>query len=75
MNGDLSTSFQRTFIPIFVGWVITLLAKNHIDVDANLLQAFVTSLYYGVLRALEVKWPKLGVFLGSQKKPAYTDEK
>lgn len=74
MNTDLSTSFQRTFVPILVGWLLTLLAKAHVDVDVNVLQAFITSLYYGVVRALELKWPKFGLFLGSKKKPDYSGD-
>lgn len=80
MFGDIGTSIVRTLVPIVAGAIITFFASKGFAFDdqftANLyvvLQGLFTGLYYIVVRVLEVKFPKLGILLGSIKQPEYTD--
>ena len=79
---DLVTSFIRTYVPVIVGSLIAWLAARGINVDEQTSGAAVTALtgaiilaYYTVVRLLERKFPKIGVLLGSSKKPEYTEVK
>lgn len=79
---DLVVSFIRTYVPIFVGSVLSWAAAKGLDIDAQTgagLIVFLTGVliaaYYGVVRLLERQWPQLGVLLGSAKKPEYTAPK
>lgn len=75
---DLVTSFIRTYVPIAVGTLLSWLATKGLEIDAQTgagLIAGITGIliaaYYGVIRLLERQWPKLGILLGSAKKPEY----
>ncbi len=78
---DLLLSYIRTYVPIAVGALLSWLAvKYGIVVDDNIsteitvgLTAVVVAGYYGLVRALESRWPWFGKFLGSSKKPAYVE--
>lgn len=75
---DLIASIIRTAVPsivgIIVGWLTTLgvtLPKQQ-EENLSLLIAFAAGLlWYVIVRALEQKWPALGVLLGVPKQPAY----
>ncbi|MEV4091465.1 hypothetical protein [Streptosporangium saharense] len=71
-------SLWRTVVPTLVGGVLGWLALRGVTVEgvsAEEISAGAvvlgTSLYYGVFRALEQRWPALGVLLGSTKAPTY----
>lgn len=68
---DVSTSIVRTYIPLIVGWIVAQLTKAHIEIDAVTVTTVVTGLYYGLVRAFEAKFPKLGWLLGKPKAPTY----
>lgn len=75
---DLIASIIRTAVPsivgVIVGWLTTLgvtLPKQQ-EENLSLLIAFAAGLlWYVIVRALEQKWPALGVLLGVPKQPAY----
>lgn len=74
-------SHARTFAPIAVGAVLAWLAVRFgLEVDGEAqagLTVLVTGLiqagYYALARALEQRWPLLGVLLGVPAKPRYPD--
>jgi hypothetical protein len=75
---NLVTSLIRTYVPIAVGALASYLLTKGIEVDANaqlglvtFLTAVLQGVYYLVARLLERANPKLGVLLGSTKKPDY----
>lgn len=75
---DFITAGIRTLVPYIVGgiatWLISLGLTVSDDLKTNLaaLATFVLgSVYYLVVKALEAKWPKLGVLLGVPKAPVY----
>lgn len=79
---DIITSLIRTYVPVIVGSLIAWLAARGIKVDDATSAAVVTALsgtiilaYYTVIRLLERKFPKVGILLGSTKKPEYTETK
>ncbi|GAA4599854.1 hypothetical protein GCM10023194_80840 [Planotetraspora phitsanulokensis] len=75
-------SLVRTVVPKAVGGVLGWLAlhgiviegltEGQISLGATVLGAAV---YYAVVRALELKYPVLGVLLGSTKQPSYSKSK
>lgn len=71
-------SLIRTTAPAVVGAVLSWLALHGLDLpsrDREAVTAAVTGIlvvaYYAVVRALESKWPKLGVLLGVPSAPEY----
>ena len=75
---DFITSQIRTVSPIVVGGLISWLATLGLELDAETQSGLVIALtgilqaaYYLIVRLLERRWPKVGVLLGSAKKPAY----
>ena len=76
---DAIASVLRTYVPIGVGFVLTLLARKYgvvIDdtVSTSLttgLAALVAAIYYAAVRLLEGKFPKLGWLLGFAVPPTY----
>lgn len=77
---DLAISTIRTFVPSLVGGVVALLAGWGIHLDdaaVNGFQvfvfAFVTALYYLLVRLAAKKFPKLEWLLGAPKAPTYKD--
>ena len=75
---DKIISFIRTYVPILVGSLLSILARWGLDVDSGTALALSTAItglfiagYYTVARLLEARYPKLGVLLGVPKAPAY----
>lgn len=76
---DLIVSWIRTAVPVAVGAVLTWLASRFgvvVDEQSSAgltvgLVALFTGLYYAVARALEHRWPVLGVLLGAPRQPTY----
>ena len=66
---------MRTITPIIVGYVVALLIKLGFNVTSSgvttILGPAIASVYYVVVRALETKFPFLGVFLGTRATPTY----
>lgn len=77
---NLVISAIRTYTPLLVGYVLTLVAQaRHIVIDSNseaslvaLTVAVLTAAYWTLVRLLERRWPKLGVLLGIPAQPKYT---
>lgn len=78
---DAIASVLRTYVPIGVGFVLTLLARKY-DVVINDtvstslttgLAALVAAVYYALVRLLEAKVPQLGWLLGFAVTPQYGD--
>lgn len=75
---DIVTSLIRTYVPSAVGALLAWLLTLGVQVDAETQLGLVTALtgllialYYTLIRLLEKKYPKIGVLLGSAKKPTY----
>lgn len=74
---DFVPSLIRTWVPIWVtiavGWVQD--ATNITDLDTSQIAITVAgiaiSVYYAIVRALEVKFPAVGVLLGRRSAPQY----
>lgn len=79
MVNDFLISFIRTAVPVAVGAVLAWLAsKTGIILDADSsasltagVVAVAVAVYYALARALETRWPWLGVLLGRRAKPVY----
>jgi hypothetical protein len=77
---DAVASVLRTYVPIGVGLVLTLLARKlDIVIDDSLstslttgLAALVAAVYYAGVRLLEARFPKLGWLLGFAVPPQYS---
>lgn len=84
MIGDYVTSGIRTLVPYlvayllslpFAGPILTAVGWDSATAEQRLDAAFVFvvgTLWYLLARALEKKWPKVGVLLGIPAKPTYT---
>lgn len=75
---DFLLSLIRTYVPIAVGAVLGYLTAKGINIPDDVqIQASIAitgllqALYYGLIRALEKKWPKIGILLGSTATPSY----
>ena len=75
---DFVVSLIRTWVPAavaaVVAYVITLGVEFDAAAEAQVSAAavlVVSALYYGVVRALENKWPAFGRLLGIAKTPTY----
>jgi hypothetical protein len=77
--GDLGVSYLRTAVPpavaAFLVWAgaqvgieVPLIAQEHAGEVAFFV---VWGGYYALFRVLELKWPKLGIFLGAPAAPVY----
>lgn len=79
MFNDFLISVIRTAVPVAVGAVLAWLASRAgIILDADSSAALTASavavavaVYYALARALETRWPWLGVLLGRRAKPVY----
>jgi hypothetical protein len=72
----IGLSVVRTFVPVIVGAVITVLTKIGADVSSESLElligSIVTTAYYTVARVLETKvTPRFGWLLGAPRTPTY----
>lgn len=77
---DLIVSYIRTGVPVVVGAVVAWLITLGVELDAETQAALITGLtgvciaaYYAAVRALERRWPKVGVLLGKKSEPSYAD--
>lgn len=75
----LKPALIRTYVPVAVGALITLLAGWNIQVGADARTALVaggtgvaTAAYYTIVHVLETRWPFFSVLLGSTAVPSYT---
>jgi hypothetical protein len=76
---DYLLSLIRTYVPILIGAALTWAARNWGIVLPEGLSAqtaiavtgLVVAVYYGIVRALEMRWPWFGKLLGASKPPAY----
>jgi len=72
-------SLIRTYVPLAVGVAVAYLARTLgvvLDEDTSAMAtsvavAVVTAVYYAAARALESRWPALGVLLGAPTAPTY----
>lgn len=76
---DQIAALIRTYVPIGVGFVLTLLARKYgVVIDDTIstsltagLAALVAAIYYAAVKLLETKFPKLGWLLGYAATPTY----
>lgn len=81
MLSDYLVSLWRTIVPTGVAALLTWLAVNYgIVLDENTsaqlavgVTGLVLAVYYGVVRALETRWPWFGKLLGTSKQPVYDE--
>ena len=70
---DLTRSLVRTYTPIAVGFLVSLLAhfgiKNPATVSA--IGAVAASVYFTLIRLAEKKYPAIGKLLGAAGAPTY----
>lgn len=71
-------SLIRTYVPVIVGLVVAFLATRGLHLDAQsqagvtaLATGVITGVYYTAVRALEIKYPALGILLGHKTQPVY----
>lgn len=77
---DQLAALIRTYVPIGVGFVLTLLARKYgVIIDDTIstslttgLAALVAAIYYAAVKLLEAKFPKVGWLLGFAVAPSYT---
>ncbi|WP_213451602.1 hypothetical protein [Rhizomonospora bruguierae] len=80
---DHLVSLIRTYVPIAVGSALAWLASTLgvvLGDDASTaltvgVVALATAIYYAVARALESRWPALGVLLGAARPPTYEQQR
>lgn len=76
---DYFLSLIRTAVPAGIGAVVSYLAVKHgivvpegLSTEATIwLTGLVITGYYAIVRALEKRWPKVGILLGAARKPVY----
>ena len=77
---DYMLSLVRTWVPLVIGAGLTwagqrwgiVLPEDLSTETAIAVTGVAVGLYYGAVRALEMRWPWFGKFLGASKPPAYT---
>lgn len=80
---DKIAGYLRTYVPVGIGLVLTLLARKYgvviddtISTSATVgLSGVVVAAYYAVVRGLEAKFPKLGWLLGFKGQPTYPESR
>ena len=74
---DYIVSMIRTWVPVGVGafltWLSTALEITDIDTAtaATVATGIVISVYYGLVRIAEKRWPQIGILLGKKQAPHY----
>lgn len=70
---DFIVSLVRTYVPIAIGYLVSLgvLPDDLSDQATAAATAGIIGAYYLLARALESKFPKLGFLLGVPKTPTY----
>ena len=82
MLSNAAIAAIRMYVPIGVGIAVTWAATEYgilLDEDTSNALAVgatgaIAAIYYAIAYALEAKWPKLGVLLGTPGAPAYGDQ-
>lgn len=76
------TSLIRTYVPIAVGAVVSLLLAKGIELDPSTQAGLIVALtgvsqavYYFLARVLERKFPQFSFLLGSSAQPRYVEPK
>ena len=76
---DLIVSYIRTGVPVLVGTIVSWLVTLGIALDPDTQAALIAGLtgaliaaYYAIVRALERRWPAVGVLLGKRTEPTYS---
>lgn len=73
---DYSASVVRTVTPLLVGLIVSLVGTKLAGINEESLTPVITivvaAAYHALVRALEQKWPKLGMLLGWDSSPAYS---
>lgn len=78
--GSVVPSLIRTYVPVLVGqalaWAVTLgvLAETTVTDEQQaavsaVAGALLTGIYYTLVRLAEVRWPGVGILLGSTRQP------
>lgn len=74
---DYLTSLVRTVVPVITAGLIAAATHLGADVDhaalAVLVDGLVVAVWYGLVRAAEMRWPQVGVLLGWKASPSYVD--
>lgn len=73
-KNNLLLSLKRTIVPILVGIIMASFVGKYVeDVQElqNILSSIIAAVYYAVIRVIEIKWPKIGILLGSKSQPTY----
>lgn len=76
---DYALSLIRTAVPAGIGALVSYLAVRYGIVVPDGLSTETTiwitggviTGYYALVRALEKRWPRIGILLGAAKKPVY----
>jgi hypothetical protein len=70
---DFLTSLVRTYVPIVVGYLVSLglLPGDLSDEATAAATGAIIAVYYALARLLEKKWPAFGWLLGIPKEPSY----
>lgn len=75
VRDDTLLAVRRTLVPLLVGYVVSLLARQGLNVSDDMaaiaLQGGITSLYYGALRWIEQRKPAAGKLLGGEAAVVY----
>lgn len=74
--GNYAPSVVRTLTPFLVGLILGVFGTEIAGLDQASLTPVVSGIvgaaYYALVRALEKKWPKIGVLLGWPTSPTYS---
>ncbi len=79
---DYIVGHIRTFVPIAVGALLTwlstkygiLLSEDTAASTTAALTGIVIAVYYGAVRAAAQRYPQVGILLGVNKAPKYSEE-
>jgi len=75
MLSDAIVSLIRTYAAVWVPALAAVLADYGVDLPVDpatvVVVAVAVSAYYTAARALESRWPALGVLLGTARQPTY----
>lgn len=77
---DYVLSLIRTVVPVAIGAALTwggrkwgIVLPEDLSAESTIaITGLVVAAYYAAVRALEMRWPWVGKFLGASKPPAYT---
>jgi len=78
---DYLLSLIRTAVPAAIGAGVAYLARRYglvvpegLSAEATIwLTGLAITGYYGIVRALEKRWPRIGILLGAARKPVYLE--